>query len=592
MKASSLQCEEARDALLSPSLSSLEDPLAGERTRQHRQRCDACRAFVLSMEAIFAAVELAAGPPLDELTRARIGARVEAGVQARARRRPRRTAVWIGGFAIAAAAVFALVLRARALPYAERAQLRPYLIAGTATQPGGVSDALGRSLSHLEVPAGGMVRAELGPHARIALWGPARVQIEQVSGSSVAPRIALSVEEGLLLGELDHAEGELQIRSHDAVTTVVGTVFAVDVRDSVSRISVSRGAVEVRADAVAVRVESGWTYRVGAPGREPLSAELAPLLAQHATATRPPVTPKGIVAVVGTPERADVSLGKSWLGPTPLVAEVPLGAIHATLAAPNHQSLLYAATVPPSQPLVLRYALQPNAALANVIAPTTPAAPALPFAPPTPLPVAPRSSVPIRDREHDPTATAPAAQEPPANDPATASPVAGKPAKAEETADDVYALAEAAMRTGDDAAARARLDEVVRRFPRDSLANAALYEMARLAIRDHDLRTARARLDQLLGRGGDTFAEPARYLRCRIDVDSGQSPAAVACLRRFRQDFVSSPHDAEALAVLAGLLQAQSGCVAALPLLDEYLKRYATGAFAVEAATRRRTCAP
>jgi TolA-binding protein len=79
-------------------------------------------------------------------------------------------------------------------------------------------------------------------------------------------------------------------------------------------------------------------------------------------------------------------------------------------------------------------------------------------------------------------------------------------------------------------------------------------------------------------------------LRCRLDVDGGQAQAATTCLRRFRQDFVGSPHDAEALALLAGLQQAHGGCAAALPLLDEYLKRYPTAAFATEAATRRRQC--
>jgi outer membrane protein assembly factor BamD (BamD/ComL family) len=149
------------------------------------------------------------------------------------------------------------------------------------------------------------------------------------------------------------------------------------------------------------------------------------------------------------------------------------------------------------------------------------------------------------------------------------------------------------MRRHDDATARALLTDLVRRFPADPLADAALLELARAAYNHHDEPAARAYLDELLARGGDgQLREPARYLRCRLDLESGRDAAAVRCLSALRHDHLSSPHDAEALALLASLLQARNDCKAAVSHLEEYLRLYPRGAFAVDARARLRRCAP
>jgi len=161
-----------------------------------------------------------------------------------------------------------------------------------------------------------------------------------------------------------------------------------------------------------------------------------------------------------------------------------------------------------------------------------------------------------------------------------------------ETVDELYAAAEAAMHADDEATAQARLTDVVRRFPSDPLADSALYELARLAVKQKARARARGYLDELLARGGDpAMREPARFLRCRLDVDAGSANAG-SCLAAFRRDFVSSPHDAEALALLIGLTEVAGGCAKAGPLLEDYLRLYPAGPFAGEAALRLQRCRP
>jgi predicted Zn-dependent protease len=176
---------------------------------------------------------------------------------------------------------------------------------------------------------------------------------------------------------------------------------------------------------------------------------------------------------------------------------------------------------------------------------------------------------------------------PPPLDAAAEPPAATPPV---ETADDVYARAEAAMRAGDRPTACALLTELVRRFPTHALADSALYELARLAAAEQPER-AHAYLDQLLARGIDpTLLEPARFLRCRLELDAGREAPAARCLDAFRRDFPSSSHDAEALAQLIGLAQARFDCRTTQSRIDEYLRRYPAGPFAREARERRARC--
>ena len=145
------------------------------------------------------------------------------------------------------------------------------------------------------------------------------------------------------------------------------------------------------------------------------------------------------------------------------------------------------------------------------------------------------------------------------------------------------------MRAGDRAAVRRHLTEVIRRFPRDGLADAALYELARREQADGQPAQARRYLEQLLGHDGEPeLREPARYLRCRLELEVHHDAEALTCLGAFRRDFPSSPHDAEVLALLIGLYQVRDDCRRALPLLDEYTRRYPSGP--LDARARRTRC--
>jgi Tfp pilus assembly protein PilF len=204
----------------------------------------------------------------------------------------------------------------------------------------------------------------------------------------------------------------------------------------------------------------------------------------------------------------------------------------------------------------------------------------------TPLPPATHAQpTPRRAPASESAAASSAAQ----LDAAVTPPSRGDAAPLSVTADSLYAQAEAAMRAGEHAVARAHLSELVRRFPSDGLADAALLDLARLAKEEGQPAAARSYLDTLLSRHQEqALLEPARYLRCRLDVDSRQYAQAATCLTGFRRDFPTSPHDAEVLALLIGLWQSEGDCQRAIPLLDEYQRRYPKGP--LDARVRRARC--
>jgi hypothetical protein len=69
------------------------------------------------------------------------------------------------------------------------------------------------------------------------------------------------------------------------------------------------------------------------------------------------------------------------------------------------------------------------------------------------------------------------------------------------------------------------------------------------------------------------LAEPAQWLRCRVDVDARDQDAR-RCLDAYRVAFPQSPHDLDALALLARLAHASGGCAGAAPQIDELARRY------------------
>jgi hypothetical protein len=128
--------------------------------------------------------------------------------------------------------------------------------------------------------AGERTRATIGTRVRLTLLGPGRASVVPAGR---AGDVELVLDGGRLLVDYDgHAGGTLRVRSPGAVTTVVGTLFAVEVGASGSRVAVARGRVRTEDAAGQVfRVAAGesWTSLEGR--LSPISDELAAALVRH-----------------------------------------------------------------------------------------------------------------------------------------------------------------------------------------------------------------------------------------------------------------------------------------------------------------------
>jgi outer membrane protein assembly factor BamD (BamD/ComL family) len=192
--------------------------------------------------------------------------------------------------------------------------------------------------------------------------------------------------------------------------------------------------------------------------------------------------------------------------------------------------------------------------------------------PAVPLAVGTKAPTPTSRRAHPPSVAA-------ANTPAIV------PEPAAETAEQLYARAEAALRGGNRSEAEAIWTQLLAAYPRSSQAATALYDLASLA-RTHDRAAAQAYLTRLLANAPPAaLHEPAQYLSCRLHVEAHELDAATRCFQQFRAAFADSPHDAEVLAWLAGRAQEVGGCAAARVLADEYITKYPHGSFAARAAS-------
>lgn len=521
----------------------------------------------------------AAEPRLDDMTRARMLAGIrqrlaETGEEPLTIPTRSRAAWFLGAAALVAiAAVVVLTWKdmlgdglrrgAGTAAIEERAIIGPYLYEGDAGYP------LGQQVDALSLGAGAVVRARLGDEGRITVRGPAALSVAEHGdagdrGGAVeragrpSARTRLRLDRGVLVVDYRRQGARtLAIETADALVLVTGTLFAVEATPGTpTRVSVYRGTVLVGApDEARIPVTAGQSWRVGEAAAGPVAPDADALMAEHDAAPLPPASGSGTLRVEGAPRGAEVWLGEQRLGRTPLVARLAAGPAALRIAAPGYRDVTLNAEVRDGEASSVAHGLTPEA----------------PEDPRTAGQAGPAHGAVSQSRPGRGQATAPALH----------------------TAEDLYRAAEAAIARGERAQAQDLLQTLVARHPGDDLVDVALYELGRLAFDDGDLAAARRHVDEVLARDRDpVFREPAAYLRCRVDVAAGAVDGAIACLTRFRQRYPQSPHDAAALALLAALQHGHGSCDLAVPLLGEYLRRYAAGPFATEAAERLQRCRP
>lgn len=441
------------------------------------------------------------GDHLDDITRARMWSRIESSIEKPERERvpSRRRAAGLAIAAIAAAAAVILIVRAVRSPARE---------------------------GELAVAADATLTTRLGPHARVALVGPARLELIGSAGDATTARL----HAGTLLAEFEGGPGRsLRIEAGELVVEVVGTLFSIEVHDDTACVAVSHGTVRVTQRG-AVR-----------------------LVTDHQQLCSSEATPHAI------PDAIETQLE-------------------------HHERSLASPTTALATPAPARTESAPQApATTNVGAPTAPTgANAVPRA----TAVMPATSIATRADER--TAPPPTAQGPSTPPPAevqasatapepTAPPAAPPPAPVQApdplpTAESLYHAAEVALAAGDRAAADRALARLLE-LPGTTLVDQALYERARIAYQDRAYAVARRHLAKLAKFVNTPLAEPGSYLDCRIAVQARDADAE-RCLVAYRTAYPQSPHDLDVLAVLAQLAHARGGCDAARSVRDELVTRY------------------
>ena len=253
------------------------------------------------VEAEIAAPLRAANPALDELGQARLASAIEAMLDREdaalaARRAAGGGRRWrlrsaTAGMAVAAALAAVILLRGSQTPPQLARPVAPArpspAVAAHAAGQGAPVPALGPSTSLLAL-AGERARATIGGRVKLTLVGPGRVSVVPAAR---AGDVELALDGGRPLVDYDgHAGGTLRVRSPGALTTVVGTLFAVETTGAGSRVAVARGRVRTEDAGGQVReVAAGrsWTSADGWLG--PISDELAAALVRHeGDWTRPP----------------------------------------------------------------------------------------------------------------------------------------------------------------------------------------------------------------------------------------------------------------------------------------------------------------
>jgi outer membrane protein assembly factor BamD (BamD/ComL family) len=168
---------------------------------------------------------------------------------------------------------------------------------------------------------------------------------------------------------------------------------------------------------------------------------------------------------------------------------------------------------------------------------------------------------------------APSATPPPAADSAAVEKPPQVPDTRPATADDLYRDAEVALRRRDSRAADRILATLVAMHPQSPLVEQALYDRARIAYEQRAWAAARKHLGDLLALPAPRLVEQARYLECRIAIDTNDNGAS-ACLDAYRRAYPRSPHAVDVLGMLVQLDHAAGGCAAAAPRITELEVRH------------------
>jgi TolA-binding protein len=449
----------------------------------------------------------------------------------------------------------------------------------------------------LAVPVDTTVASRIGPHTAASIVGPARIDILGSSGDATAVRL----HSGTLLAEFTSGPGRsLRIDAPGAVVEVVGTLFAVEARGGATCASVAHGRVRVTTAAGVVHVEGGQRYCTGDAIR-PIADDMRDALARHDATLLARGTPPA-----GAPEAARAADKPAAEDSPPALAVVPASASPPSVGAPHVTDASRSAAVPPANatstspssiatgqgsrsmgaPPSGTGRSRPSGTPPSATAPSRSAV-ALPAdatsqrrSPVTP-PSAASPSQPAIAPPPDATNPSPTARIPSQGTTSTAGlpavsarPVAPEPAPPRQlTPDELYRAAEAALAARDLAAADRALGALVTEHPGSQLLDQALYERARIAYQQRAWSAARSHLARLAALPGTLLAEPGHYLRCRVAVES-RDPSAATCLAGYRAAFPRSPHDLDALALLAQLAHDRGGCAGAAALIDELAQSY------------------
>jgi TolA-binding protein len=562
--------------------------------RLHVSTCDACRHRVEDAERLAAALR-GDEPELDDVLRARVLARMSPELDVLAERYAARSGThrrrWLPilgpilGVA-AAAAVVGLWLGHRSevtvmMARADHPLLAPYVVSGAIADDVATTLLAGRFAS-LDVKSGQLLRATVGGErdSRIALVGPARLTI-----GAALDQPTLDLGSGTLLVE---SARMLHIHAGAVEVSAQNARFGVSVVDHATVVFVDRGELVLDGRR---HVRAGeWD------GPEKLRSQaLVTAVRDHGNAIAPPDDHGGIAAISG--DGPVTTEGGAVLGTSPLWARLPAGDVVIVAMSGNEHRVPIAIR----EGVVARVATSPAPAIvATMDGSAHDDTKVVVQDDAKDKPVRPSSTSSSHDAGHDTHATSDshrvAAADPAhASGSGDASPLFNPsitttrvtPVAPAASAPQLYARAESALGAGDRTTAESLWSELVQRFPSSPQAASALYDLAGLARARSDFAAAQADLAKLPSATPAALREPSAYLRCRLHVDAGEPTVAADCFRAFRGTFARSTHDAEVLAWLAGYAQETTGCAAARPLADEYLRLYPNGTF----AGRARDCA-